>query len=37
MNASQRDVERCFECGMKEYLSKPLLRDKLIQILEKYK
>jgi len=35
-NAMQGDKEKCFECGMDEYLSKPIDDDKLKKILLKH-
>ena len=30
------DVERCFEYGMDDYISKPVKRDLLLQLLKKW-
>jgi two-component system CheB/CheR fusion protein len=35
-NALKQDVDRCFECGMDDYLSKPLRIDDLSALLNKW-
>jgi len=32
-NTNQRDIERCFECGMVGYLAKPLQKARLLSVL----
>ena len=35
-NAMEGDRERCLEAGMDDYLAKPIKRDRLAELLEKY-
>jgi len=34
--AMKEDDEKCFDAGCNEYMSKPMNRQKLIEVLEKY-
>jgi CheY-like chemotaxis protein/HPt (histidine-containing phosphotransfer) domain-containing protein len=35
-NAMNGDDKKCFDAGFDEYMSKPIKRDKLVEVLEKY-
>lgn len=35
-NAMKQDQQRCLDAGMDDYLSKPVLKDKLAQVLERW-
>ena len=35
-NAQASDVESCLACGMDDYLSKPILKPKLVAVLARY-
>jgi len=32
-NAMSGDVEKCFDAGMDDYISKPIRRDRLVSVL----
>ena len=34
---SKKQIDECFECGMDQVLLKPVLKDKLTEVLEQYK
>jgi CheY-like chemotaxis protein len=35
-NAMNGDKEKCLEAGMDDYISKPLIKDKLFEVLERF-